>query len=212
MQDHNDELDDTIAVLLREVRDARPGALEDLFNRVYPDLKRLAQHILARRDRGRRVSATTLVHDACTRLLRADQIRAEDRRQFFGLFCRAMENEWADRARRALAQKRGGGQAHVPLDEAIDDPTDARTDRLDLHDALREFGTHDPEAAEVVRLRYFCGATLEQTAELMNLPVATVRRNWTYAKSWLHERLSRSDDGAAGADAITRELTDLDQN
>lgn len=191
---HRDEdiLLSTVSDLLRHVRNARPGSLDQLFDHVYPDLKRLAGRILDRRARGHRsVSATTLVNGACVRLLKADALRAEDRRHFFRLFCRAMENEWIDRARHDLALKRGGKRVRESLDDVILEPSPASSAFLDLRDSLAEFARVDPEAAEVVHLRYYCNATLKDTAQIMGCSLATVRSNWDYAKSWLLERLTR---------------------
>lgn len=192
MQNEHDPILSTISHLLIEVRDARPGAMDDLFKRVYPDLRRLANHILDRRARGHRaVSATTLVHSACARLMKPDALHVQDRRHFFRLFCRAMENEWIDRVRRSLAFKRGG---NLQKEALIDLPCECSSDAaefLDLRAALAELNKVDADAAEVANLRYYCNATLEETAEIMGCSFATVRRNWSYAKSWLHERLTR---------------------
>lgn len=194
-------IEETVTLLLRRVRDAEPGALDQLFERVYPDLKRVARHVLRYQRAGQRaLSATTLVHDACVRLLRDERVTANDRRHFFRLFCCAMEREWVDRVRRNRAVKRGGGRVPEELREDALAGALGGDDFLDLREALAELEARDPAAAEVVRLRYYCGATLEDTAEVTGVSLAVVRRDWTYAKSWLHERLTRGDgDGGSGS-------------
>ncbi len=189
----------TTARLLRDIRTARsrPDALDELFDRMYPHLRRLAAHILSRRARGRPdVSATTLVHSACARLMKGDLL-AEDRRHSFRLFCKAMDREWIDRIRHDVAKKRGGGLRRELLRDAIATDAPDYAAYIDLREALAELTLADSDAAEVVRLRYYCGATLEETAEIMGRTLAIVRRDWAYAKSWLRERLD--SDAAARA-------------
>lgn len=184
----------SITELLRVVRSGDPQAREELFRRVYPELKRLAGHLLSRRAKGvAPMNATTLVHDACRRLLERHTLDAADRREFFWVFCRAMEDEWTERARADLAIKRGGDRHRVQM---TDDPAEFQPDALqylDLKQALTELRQHDPGAAEVVNLRFYCAAGLEECAEILGCTLADVRRDWAYAKSWLHSRLAQTD-------------------
>ncbi len=184
----------TITRLLRRVESGDRDALECLFRRIYPDLKRLAQYVLSDRIKGKaQVDVTVLVHEACWRLLRRDTLAARDRRHLFQLFCRAISDEWVEQARRDLSQKRGGGRQCQPLDSianlAARSPIEAR-EFLALREALTELQQEEPQVAELVALRMYCGAGHEQCAELMDCSVAAVRRDWNYAKAWLHERLS----------------------
>lgn len=199
MNSEKELLESTITHLLQAVRDAHPGAMDALFERVYPDLKRLARHILDRRARGNRsISATTIVHGACARMIGGAVLAAEDRRHFFRLFCRAMEHEWVDRARRAMSIKRGGKKRRESLSAEITQPSPDTSAYLDLQEALTDLKQVDPDAAELVNLRYYCNATLEGAAEIMGCSFATARRNWTYAKSWLHRRLSDGEAPSSG--------------
>ena len=182
----------TITALLDQIRAGEAGALDRLFNLVYPDLKRLANNILAHRAKGPNIpSVTTLVHDACTRLLDRDALDAQNRRHFFRLFCRAMEDEWVERARHDLAQKRQPKGVRESLTDLELGVVQTDVDFMHLRTALGDLALSDSEAAEVVALRFYCGATLEETAEIMGSSVAIVRRNWSYAKAWLHDRLSQ---------------------
>lgn len=180
-----------ITLLLQEVRAGNGNALNRLFQLVYPDLKRLAQSILARRAHGPNTpKATTLVQDACRRLLERDALDAVNRRHFFRLFCRAMEDEWVERARHDMAIKRHAKGKREPLTDFVADLHPASIDYSDLREALGELALIDAEAAEVVALRFYCATTLRDTADIMGCTLAIVRRNWSYAKAWLHERLT----------------------
>ncbi|MGD2109532.1 MAG: ECF-type sigma factor [Phycisphaerae bacterium] len=182
----------TITLLIRDARAGDASAWDRLFRVVYPDLKQLAQSILARRARAPGApKATTLVQDACRRLLERDAFDAASRRHFFRLFCRAMEDEWVERARHDLAVKRQPKGVREPLTDFVAEIPSSTLDFSDLRVALHELSGHDAEAAEVVALRFYCGATLQETAGIMGSTLAVVRRNWSYAKAWLHERLTR---------------------
>lgn len=196
----------TITSLIRKVRAGDRAALDKLFKLVYPDLKRLARKILSQRSRGANMpNATTLVHDACHRLIERDALDAESRRHFFRLFCRAMEDEWVERARHDLARKRRAPGVREPLSDVVAEIRPPGIEFPELREALQELGRHDAEAAEVVALRFYCGASLKEAATLMGSTLAIVRRNWSYAKAWLHERLTRDDPptGVRKFDSLT---------
>lgn len=189
-----DEKDLAISVtrLLESVKAGEDGALDRLFQHVYPELKRLAGSVISRRAKGPNTpSATTLVHHACVRLLLRDAMDVDSKRRFFGLFCRAMEDEWVERARHDLAKKR---KPIGTREELTDFAAEIRMPTMefdDLRQALSELAKHDSEAAELVSLRFYCAASLQEAAEITGTSLSTVRRNWNYAKAWLHERLTR---------------------
>lgn len=178
--------------MLESVRAGDDSALDRLFHHVYPELKRLAASVLAHRASGpNSPNATTLVHQACVRLLLRDALDATNKRHFFGLFCRAMEDEWVELARHDLAKKR---KPTGTREELTDFAAEIRMPTMEFDDlrlALSELAKHDSEAAELVSLRFYCAASLQEAAEITGTSVASVRRNWNYAKAWLHERLTR---------------------
>lgn len=182
--------DGTITQLLTRARTGDKDASDQLFGRVYEDLKRMAGTLLANRDRGRgRLDRTALVSAACERLLGRDKLDARDRRHFFFILKRSMKDVLVEQARADLAAKRGGGLCRVPLDDFIASSDSQSLSAWDIHQALDELAAHDFEAAEVVMLKFFCGCSLDEVGQLTGSTFAVARRNWEYSRAWLHERL-----------------------
>jgi RNA polymerase sigma factor (TIGR02999 family) len=180
----------TVTNLLRQIRAGDVRAQERLFRLVYQDLRRLAQsQINAMRFRGD-FEGTSLANAACGRLLEDGVIEAEDRRHFFFLLARAMRDVLIDEIRRGEAARRGGGAATLPLVEMIADRAPA--DVAWVHEAVDRLLEADPQAGRVVLLRFYAERTIEETAELLDISVAMVRREWDYAKAWLRERFARA--------------------
>jgi RNA polymerase sigma factor (TIGR02999 family) len=177
-----------------------PRPARDLFQSVYDELRRLAARELMSERPGHSLNPTALVHEAYLRLV----VRAEKRevgqapqwtsqRQFFVAAAEAMRHILVDRARYHGRQKRGGGRQRqdVCLDQlaAPDQP-----DLLALNDALEALAAEQAEAAELVKLRYFAGLTLEEVAETLELTRSTADRRWAFAKAWLHDRLRQQNE------------------
>ena len=175
-----------------------PDAAAQLLPLVYDELRRLAAEKMARERAGHTLGATALVHEAYLRLAGdagqgQDRPWAGGRRHFFAAAAEAMRRILVENARRRSAAKRGGGQVRVDLD-AIELPDrEASDDVLALSEALDRFAAVDPQAAELVKLRYFAGLTLPEAAAAMSTSSRTVDRLWAYARAWLHTELSRSD-------------------
>ncbi len=185
-----DENTGTVTLLLREMRAGSRPAFDELFRRIQHELRRYAQSMI-RPSAGHEASSTELVNMACAKLLGRGELQAQDRAHLFFLLGRAMRDALVEEVRKDAAQKRGGGRAAAPL---ADFPVQERTtylDILDLNTALAELEVRDPIGARVIELRFFAGLTLEQTAEAMGCSFADVRRDWSYARAWLSERLSR---------------------
>jgi RNA polymerase sigma factor (TIGR02999 family) len=179
-----------------------PGGPEprDLFQRVYQELRALASHQLARERPGHSLNPTALVHEAYLRLVVSAEKRAAGQtpqwashRQFFVAAAEAMRHILVDRARYHRRQKRGGGQQRqdIELDKLA---VPGQADVLALNDALDGLAAEQAEAAELVKLRYFAGLTLDEVAKTLELTRSTVDRRWAFAKAWLHERLSHADE------------------
>jgi RNA polymerase sigma factor (TIGR02999 family) len=184
----------SFTLLLQAIARGEPSADERLLHLVYGDLHRLAQGLLHREPADCTVQATMLVHDAWLGLCRGGTEPAfADRQHFFRAAARAMRNLLVDHARRRQADRRGGGRLRVTLSEAHA-VADARDDVtvLALHEALEELERTHPSLCRLVEVRYFAGLTLEAAAEALGRSVATLKREWTYARAWLHERLQRS--------------------
>lgn len=189
-QDPDHPLERT-TVLIDRVLAGDAAARDELFRRLQPELKRLAQSIVQRRSHGvPGPSATTLFQSASRRLLERDALDAGSRREMFGLFCRAMEDEWVEQARHDLAQKRQPPGRREPLIDFAKDMTDAPFDFEKLRLAIRELGGIDPDVAEIVMLRYYADASLREVAEITGTTLGVVRGKWSYAKAWLIDRMT----------------------
>ncbi len=203
--------DQEVTRLLDAAQHGDPVAAERLLRRVYDELHGMAAGLLAREAGDCSVQATMLVHDAWLRLCGNEVGRFERRAHFFGAAARAMRRLLVERARRAQAQQRGGARCKVALDDldagavlvaaSNGGPEDREGEAvLALHLALEEFERVSPKAARVVELRYFAGLTIPETAAAVGRSEATVNREWTYARAWLHDRILSHRDGPEGAE------------
>ncbi len=164
-------------------------AVDQLFPVVYEELRQLAARKLAREKPGRTLQTTALVHEAYLRLLDAEAQNWKSRTHFFAAVAEAMRRILVDEARRRHCQKREGGRRRVDLEEedlAGERPSE---DVLAIDEALTALAQVDPVKADVVKLRYFAGLSLEQTAEALSLSPTTVKRHWRFARAWLYNHL-----------------------
>ena len=172
----------------RSIGDCVAG--EELLPLVYDELRRIAAARMVQQTAGQTLQATALVHEAWLRL---GDGRFESRAHFFSAAAQAMRHLLIERARRKLRARHGGGMERVNADEVeIAAPADDER-LLQIHDALDELAAIAPEKAEVVKLRFFAGLEETEIAEVLHLSLRTVERYWAYAKSWLFDRISKSD-------------------
>ena len=156
---------------------------------VYRELRRLAAGYMRRERPGQTLQATALVHEAYLRLADAG-VAWKDRNHFIGIAARSMHQILVDRARARGAQKRWGGMDRVSLTDALAKANDEIAMLPALDEALSKLEVIDPEQARVVELRYFVGLTNEETADALQISVATVKRRWALARAWLFRELS----------------------
>lgn len=174
-----------ITLILGRVRAGDAAAANELMARVYDELRRLAAAKLARERVGHTLQATALVHEAWLRLGGDEQPAWQNRRHFLAAAAEAMRRILIDRARQRQAARRGAGAERVSLDE-FELPQAMPDDRLvALSEALDRLAAEAPEKAELVKLRYFAGLTLEQVAEAQGISHAMAKRWWTFARVWL---------------------------
>lgn len=171
--------------LLNEAQRGNSEAAEELLPLVYDELRRLAAQKMATEAAGHTLQPTALVHEAWLRLAGSDQQDWENRAHFFGAAAEAMRRILVDHARRKQSQKRGAGAAHEELNEMSLTLAAPPEEILKVNEALDSLAVEDPQAAELVKLRYFVGMTMEETASTMNLGKRTAEGLWTYAKAWL---------------------------
>lgn len=184
----------TITRLLDASKRGDIAAMDDLFDRVYEELQQIARRLTTEVPARADLNPAALVNAACERLLATEKLNAEDRRHFFFIFGRAMHDVVVEEARRATAKKRT-----APPGQLLPSSQTVHFDRTTLTlaklaDLLREFHEVDPDAAQVVRLRYFAGRSMRQTASDLGITLAAVRAHWDYAKAWLAERVNSAQD------------------
>jgi len=158
---------------------------------VYDELRRLAGGYLRRERPGQTLQATALVHEAYVRLVKPGDRPWTGRTHFLAIAAVSMRQVLVDRARRRHAAKRGGARQRITLDDGLlpAPAPDAGVDLVTLDRALTELAALDPQQARIVELRYFGGLTVEETAEVLNVSPATVKRHWTLARAFLKKAL-----------------------
>jgi RNA polymerase sigma factor (TIGR02999 family) len=166
-------------------------ALEALTPLVYDELRRLAKAYLRRERPDHTLEATALVHEAYMRLVDQREMAWQGRSQFFAIAASLIRRILVDHARARLAAKRGGPNVKLSLDEAIAAAEQKDVDLIALNDALKALAETDAQQAHIVELRYFAGLTIEETAEIVGVSPATVKRDWTVAKAFLKRELVR---------------------
>lgn len=175
----------TITQLLIRWRNGDQAALHELMPQVYTELRRLAEHYLRQERPDHTLQATALVHEAYLRLANEKDIDCQNRSHFFGIAATRMRHILVDHARSREAAKRGGGAYRLSLSEA-DQLTEQRdVNLLALDEALKRLDAMDAQKARIVELRYFGGLTIDETAEVLKISPATVKRDWSMARAWL---------------------------
>jgi len=185
--------------LVREVSQGRRDALDQLVPIVYDELRRIAHGQLRRERSGHTLNTTALVHEAYLRLLNVHQVQWLDRAHFFATAARVMRRVLIDYARARQRQKRGGGAVQVSLTDAVDLPNAQTNDLLELDEALTRLEALGERQYRVVECRCFAGLSVEETAAVLGVSAATVKRDWTFARAWLNRELGPSR-GRAGAE------------
>jgi RNA polymerase sigma factor (TIGR02999 family) len=159
---------------------------------VYNELRALARARMARERAGHTLQPTALVHEAYLRLFGTASPRWENRAHFFGAAAEAMRRILIERARRHARLKRGAAPDRVPLTDFAEPQTLDAEDLLSLDRALDRLEEKDPAMARVVKLRYFAGLTVDETAAALDVGARTVDRHWTAARAWLQRELTRA--------------------
>lgn len=157
---------------------------------IYAELRRLAASYLSRERRGHTLQPTALVHEAYVRLIDQRQIDWSNRAQFIGLAAVMMRRILVNHARDRIADKRGGGAEHVPLTLAGEGIGAPEVNLLDLHEALNDLTATDSRKGRIVELKFFGGLTTAEIAENLGLSVATVERDWKFARAWLYRAMA----------------------
>ena len=186
-----------VTQILSAIERGDPHAADQLLPLVYDELRRLASQRLASEAPGHTLQATALVHEAYLKLVGSKPPQSWNGRvHFFAAAAEAMRRILIDHARRKHRARRGGGIKRVQLPDVARLADNEADELLALDEALAKLAAADPGKAELVRLRYFAGLTLEQTAELLGISRATANRHWAFARAWLFDAMARGDDPA----------------
>ena len=186
-----------VTQLLSAIEQGDPQAAEQLLPLVYDELRRLAAQKLAQEKPGQTLQATALVHEAYLRLVgKGDEPPWNGRGHFFAAAAEAMRRILVESVRRKRRPKHGGDRRRIELDEALA-VVDPRHDLLALDEVLTQLAAREPVKAELVKLRYFAGLSLEEAAACLDISPATAKRYWAVARAWLFAALSEPNESAA---------------
>lgn len=183
-----------VTILLNRINEGDGKAPEELLPLVYGELRKLAHSYLQRERPNHTLQATALVHEAYIRLVDWEKVSWQNRAHFFAVAAQLMRKILVDHAREKRAQKRDFGQK-LSLDEAISLPNqkNREIDLIGLDEALEKLAKLDHTQSRIVELRFFGGLTIEETAHALKISPATVKREWTVAKTWLFREIGRKD-------------------
>jgi RNA polymerase sigma factor (TIGR02999 family) len=181
-----------ITLLLQGWRNGDRKALDALLPVIYQELRRLARFQLRKERPDHTLQSAALVNEAYLRLIGLNSPQWESRTHFFAIAAQLMRQILVDYARRHVAAKRGGGACKLSLEDAVVLSKRDHVDVLLLDDALKALAKIDPRQSKVVELRFFTGLSLEEISEVLDIAPATVQRDWTAARAWLHREISRN--------------------
>ena len=182
--------------MLDSINRGDPKAADELFPLVYRELRQLAASKMAAEQPGHTLQPTALVHEAWLRLVGGGEQRFDGRGHFFAAAAEAMRRILIERARRKQTAKRGAGFERLDLEHA-DVAIHASDETLLLvNDALDKLTKEDPQAAELVNMRFFAGMTNDEAAAALGVSVRTAKRHWTFARAWLYDEIRRVSNSA----------------
>ncbi len=180
--------------LLLEWQEGDETALDKLTPLVYDELRRIAHRYMRQERDGHTLQTTALVNEAYVRLAGGQRIEWQNRAHFYGVVAQVMRHVLIDHARRRRYAKRGGDAEQVSLEDVAGMSDVRAAELVALDEALNELARLDPRKARVVELRYFGGLSLEETADVLEVSVMTVRRDWRAAKAWLYTQVGRTNE------------------
>ena len=178
-----------VTALLNRMRSGDREAGDRVAGLVYEELHRIASREMRREREGHTLQTTALVHEAYMRLAGAQSLEIQNRGHFFAVASQQMRRILVDHARASGAQRRGGAAIRVDLDKLQLAAAERSIDVILLDESLKELERLEPRAAKVVELRYFGGYTDKEVVEALGVSLATVRREWEFARSWLFDKM-----------------------
>lgn len=181
-----------ITELLTRWSRGESAAREELVPLVYDELRRVARHYLGGERHRHTLESAALVHEVYLRLVDQSSVHWNDRVHFFAVAAQLMRRILVDEARKRRASKRGGTGVTVTLEEHMVPAKQRELDILALDDALSELSRMDSQQTRIVEIRFFGGLSIEETAQVLGISPATVKRDWAVARTWLYRELSRT--------------------
>jgi len=181
----------SVTRIIEAIEGGDAKAAEELLPLVYEELRKLAAFKLAQQSPDQTLQPTALVHEAYLKLLGDGNHSWQDRRHFFAAAAEAMRHILVDRARRKSAARHGGGWQRIDLDSVVVAAETTDENVLLINEALEKLASHDAEAAELVKLRFFAGLTFPQAAELLGQSERSAKRTWAYARAWLFKEIQK---------------------
>ena len=176
--------------ILEAMQQGQPQAAEELLPLVYAELRRIAAYKMAQESAGHTLQPTALVHEAWLRMIGDGNEQFAGRAHFFAVAAEAMRRILVESARRKRSLKRGAGARREELDESHLVLAAPSEELLAIDEALDRLAAEDPQSADLVKLRYFVGMTMEEAATALGLPLRTAERLWAYARAWLRREIS----------------------
>jgi RNA polymerase sigma factor (TIGR02999 family) len=185
-----------VTALLLEWSGGNRAALDELMPLIYAEFRQLATRALSRERPNHTLQSTALAHELYLKLI--DQKRAQwrDREHFFAMASQIIRRILVDYARRLHAQRRGGLDTRITLDEALAPQQDRDLNLVELDNALEALSQIDSQQARIIELRFFGGLSIEATGRILGVSPSTVNREWNLARAWLYRELSRSADAS----------------
>jgi RNA polymerase sigma-70 factor, ECF subfamily len=182
-----------VTKLLIDWSNGDKSALNDLMPLVYDELRRLAHHYMSRERVGHTLQTSALVNEAYLRLVNRKEVHWQNRAHFFAIASQMMRTILVDHARSHGYAKRGGGARQIPLDETIVVSPDRTGEVIEIDEALTRLAAFDSQQSRIVELKFFGGLTIEETATVLGISPATVKREWNTARAWLFRELGKDD-------------------
>lgn len=184
----------TVSTIITEIEAGDKAAASKLLPLVYDELRQLAAYRLANEKPGGSIHPTLLVHDAYIRLVDSDpQKNWNGKSHFFGAAAEAMRRIIIEHARRKRSEKHGGKMKRIGLEFVPPNDPDDKIDLLALDEVLKQFEEKWPDKAQIVKLRYFVGMTVQEVADSLGISLSSAERSWVFARAWLHARMTESE-------------------
>ena len=189
----NKSMENDVTEMLVRLSEGNKEVVNDIFPLIYSELRKIAGSYLSRERVNHTLQPTALVHDDYIKLVDKDRVNWQNRAHFIGVAATVMRQLLIDNARRHKAEKRGGNQENLPIEESITIVAGEQSmDLIKLDQALKDLAEFDEFKSRLVELRYFGGLTVEETAEVLGVHSITVKRHWRLAKAWLIDALKNS--------------------